>query len=213
MLHYQWPSLIVLEGLWQCAEHTGRSGVLKWQGSRIWVLELYLATHLLWNLGKYMKFSDPHFFHLGTGNKNIYCMKPTRVLKRMNENVWHGAEHPVSRCLLNAAGDIAPCPQIPPTHYFHHPEGELGSVPAPWAWCFLPVYFLNHHLLSSYEESGSERGAGNVMKRCSIQRRGEHAAKQHREVEVGEEVLRVERAQDHPPAGLQIKTPDLWTCY
>ena len=61
--------------------------------------------------------------------------------------------------------------------------------------------------------SGSELGVGNVMKRCSIQRRGEHATKQHREVEVGEEVLRFERAQDHPPAGLQIRTPDLWTCY
>ena len=69
-----------------------------------------------------MKFSDPHFFHLGAGSKSVYFIRPSRVLKRMNGNVWHGAEHPVSRCLINIAGAIAPCPQIPPPLYFHHPE-------------------------------------------------------------------------------------------
>lgn len=144
--------LIVLEGLWQCAEHTGRSGV-QMAGVRV---GFGAAAALIIAFGKYMKFSVLFFFHPKGQGIRIFTAWSQQEYWKGWMKMSGGAEHPVSRCLLNAAGDIAP--------YKFHPLTTSIILKENWevfpfalSWCFLPVYFLNPPLLSSYEESGSER--------------------------------------------------------
>ena len=157
-LRDQQASLIVIEGLGQCAQYT---------------LQVHPASHkfsnaVVKNMGVGTLVSPRDWwkkFH--QGSKSVYCIGPSK-LNRINENVWHGAKNPVSRCFIHTAGDIASCSFITGLPQHHHPEWKVGRIPSLSIWCFLFVYFLTHHSLSSYKGSGSELGVGNVMQRRSI---------------------------------------------